>query len=248
MTKLDSTGFPERIQRIEAEYRRKSGRYINVVEVEGFADAGNAVGRLVLENCVARIEVLKWLPQSERFETICHEMLHLELSLQGYPMLEFFENDTDAKNLVAHLESLLQHLLIMPIEKSEFGYDPYVSEYDVAESLYQGFDQLTNLGSVADPLWQFVHSAWGVCYARVATLASESLLFPKLTAFFKKPEMELASGVARDLQQLLHQSDLIDAQKYIDVLKTILDSLSRETLSTEQKEYKLAILVSPSPC
>jgi hypothetical protein len=226
MSKLDLTSFPNRIRHIESEYRKKSGREIDFVKVDDMPDAGNAVGGLFLQNCAARIKIRKALSAPERFQTICHEMLHLELLLRGYPLLEPLSNDDNAKNLVAHLESLLQHRLIMPIEESEFRYDPYTIERNVAESLYRGFVQLSNFGLPTDTLWQFLYSAWGVAFARVATFAgkSKSNVLPQLEEFFKKPEMKIPQTIARDLQQLVQQSDLSDSHKYTVVLRTILHS------------------------
>jgi hypothetical protein len=112
----------------------------------------------------------------------------------------------------------------MPVEKSELGYDPYVSEHKVADSLYKSFTQLTDFSSPTNSLWQFLYSAWGVSFARVATLAGDSVAFPKLKDFFKKPEMCSALEIARGLQQFIQHSDLTDPKKYTATLQTILHS------------------------
>ena len=224
MGRLDLTSYPERIRRIESEYRKKSALDIGFAEVDRLPEAGNALGVLSLPNCVARIVIRKGLSSAQRFQAICHEMLHLDLTLKGYPSLQPLSNDHNAKNLAAHLESLLQHRLIMPIEQREFLYDPYVIERNVAESLCRQFIQLTDFGSPTDPLWQFLYSCWAVSYARVTILAVDSTAFRKLSEFFKKPEMKPAIEIARGLHRLIQQSDLTDPRKYTALLHTILDS------------------------
>jgi hypothetical protein len=212
--------------------------------VQTLPEAGNARGGLFLENCIATIKIRKDLSATQRFETICHEMLHLELSLRGYPMLEVnLVNDKNACDLTAHLESLLQHILIMPVEQTEFGYDPYVVELGVAQSVHDSIVQTPYFGSLENPDWQFLYSGFGVAYARIFVLAQSSPIIPALTNFFNKPEMSLSLQIGSSIRELAITQNLNRPKSYISTVQDILNSHIRGNEINGIKRVKLG-----TPC
>lgn len=218
-------GFPDRVRRIEGEFLTTTRGEIRILRLKALPAAAEALGGIFIHNCVVTIQLKNDLSQQEEFETLCHEMLHLELSLRGYPNLEGLENDENATTLIAHLESLLQHLLIMPIEKAEFGYDPYASEVNVAKSAYDFLSSNTNFGPPDDPLWQFVYSSWGIAYARCKILATHPQLISQLDTLFQTPGFTAAANIATSLETFVRKTDFSTSSKYVEGLRFILQSI-----------------------
>jgi len=171
------------------------------------------------------IELKSSLTSEQRFQTICHEMLHLELLLNGYPLIQVLDTDPNGKQLVAHLESLLQHRIIMPIEEKEFGYDPYSSELKVAESTYSRLKGQKNFGSADDCLWRLVYCSWGAAYARALLFCSDTEQLNSLNSLFRADAFSDSAKIADELVKMANKDKLQSADQYIETLRSILITL-----------------------
>jgi hypothetical protein len=239
MSTINLSLYPERINRIAIEYEQMTNSSIEFVELDNIPYGGNAPGRLTLSDCKARVEYRSDLNEHEMFKTICHEMLHLELSLRGYPLLEYMVTDSNARDLVAHLESVLQHSIIMPIEATEFGYNPYQIENKVSEKIWQAISSTPIYGDKDDILWKFIYSLFGVGYCRVMVLADDGEIKERISHLFTKPELELSVAIGNSLLNIVNKSDLSGSKKYIEIANYILTDIIKGNILYDEKRIIL---------
>ena len=222
--RMDLSVYPNPIRNINAAYESQSGLSIKFTEVALVGDSPSSPGRLFFEGTQAIIEHKIHISPQRLFETICHEMFHLELCLQGYPLLASLENDRDARQLVAHVESLAQHPLVFEKEQA-LGYDPYTFESAVATEAYNVISTAPTFGPSNDHLWQFMYSLWATAYARARVLCKETSTLNRLDALFKKTELTFAAGIATQLSRVITKEALSSANDYTQTMRSIIDRI-----------------------
>lgn len=221
MSSFDSSAIQKEIQSIIHRYRTTTGLEIIFNEVDNIPDAGNAVGELKFlpQACIT---LKKSLSPEESQQTSLHELLHLNLTMDGYPRLRVVsDNNGDASNLAAHLESLFQHRVIFEIEK-RFSYDPLKQEKNAASSILDQLSNIESFGSPSDSLWHFRYCAWGAVFARIIVFLDGTDEFRSMQQALNNSNFSYSYSKAKEIAQVVTSSDLSSAKSYtVAVLKVL---------------------------
>ena len=121
---IERLNLPAKLTALIEDIEARSPLPIYFEETSKDEDA-RGVARFEWGVCCVSLKV----PEGLRHETICHELLHLQCCLDGFPMFEVISgcpdyDDNTISHALADLNSLIRHQVVYS-KMVQLGYDPY---------------------------------------------------------------------------------------------------------------------------